>query len=235
MGLDRGTCYVGIAFLRDRKVGTLRSSVAQAFSDRGEGIVLRSEPFEWGESEQTKSPHIPKDLARDLMARVIDAYQGVHNQPPTRVVVHKWSRYFEEERDGFLEAIRDASISSHDLVAFGDRAVRFFRAGAEPVIRGTQISLTPEVVLLYTRGYVPYNTEYSGMRVPRPIELVEHYGSSSKRRLCEEIMALTKLDWNSAVFAQKEPITTAFSEDVGRVLAELPPGVQPRTTYRFYM
>jgi hypothetical protein len=169
------------------------------------------------------------------MTRVIEAYEGVHSQPPTRVVVHKWSRYFDEEREGFLDAIGAAGISSYDLVTFGDRDLRFFRAGAEPVIRGTQISLTPDNVLLYTRGYVPYSSEYSGMRVPRPIELVEHYGSSSKRRLCEEILALTKLDWNSAVFAQKEPITTAFSEDVGRVLAEIPPGVQPRTTYRFYM
>jgi hypothetical protein len=123
----------------------------------------------------------------------------------------------------------------YDLLTFGDRDIRFFRAGAEPLIRGTQISLTPDNVLLFTRGYIPYTSAYSGTRVPRPIELAEHYGSSSKRRLCEEILALTKLDWNTAVFAQKEPITTAFSEDVGRILAEIPTGVQPRTTYRFYM
>ena len=36
-------------------------------------------------------------------------------------------------------------------------------------------------------------------------------------------------------FAAKEPITTAFSEDVGQVLAELPAGAVPRPQYRFYM
>ena len=60
-------------------------------------------------------------------------------------------------------------------------------------------------------------------------------GSSSKKRLCEEILALTKLDRNSAVFAQKEPITTAFSSDVEQILSEVKPAVQPKTLYRFYM
>jgi hypothetical protein len=32
-----------------------------------------------------------------------------------------------------------------------------------------------------------------------------------------------------------EPITTAFSEDVGHILAELPIGAEPRPQYRFYM
>jgi hypothetical protein len=150
-------------------------------------------------------------------------------------VVHKWQRYYEDEREGLIEAIREAKIGSHDLIAFGDRKLRFFRAGTESVIRGTQITLTPENVLLYTRGYVPYTGEYAGMRVPRPIEIVEHFGSSALKRLCEEILALTKMDWNSAVFAQKEPITTAFSDDVGQILAEVKGDAQPKTTYRFYM
>jgi hypothetical protein len=234
-GLERGTCYVGVAFYRDKRDGTLRTSVAQAFSDQGEGVVLRSEPFKWSPDRRSKTPHLPEDLAADLMSRVIAAYAAWHRQPPSRVVVHKWQRYYEDERAGFVDAITNAGIHTYDLVAFGDRGIRFFRAGAEPVVRGAMITLAPKDALLYTRGYIPYLGEYPGMRVPRPIELVEHYGSSSLRKLCEEILALTKMDWNSAVFAGKDPITTAFSEDVGQILAELPPGVQPRPTYRFYM
>lgn len=234
-GLERGTCYVGIAFYRDRHDGTLRTSMAQAFSDQGEGVVLRSEPFKWSPTRKSKSPHLPSDLASDLMTRVISAYEAWHHQPPSRIVVHKWQRYYEEEKAGFLEAITKAGIHSYDLIAFGNRGIRFFRAGAEPALRSTMITLAPDNALLYTRGYVPYLGEYPGMRVPRPIEVVEHYGSSAMKKLCEEILALTKMDWNSAVYAGKDPITTAFSEDVGQILAEMPPGVQPRPTYRFYM
>ena len=48
-------------------------------------------------------------------------------------------------------------------------------------------------------------------------------------------LALTKLDWNTTMFAGKGPITTAFAEDVGEILRELPLNVQARTSYRFYM
>jgi hypothetical protein len=235
VGLDRGTCYVGVAFYRDLSDGTLRTSMAQAFSDRGEGIVLRSEPFKWDENERSKTPHMPANVASSLMSSVIEAYEGVHDGPPSRVVVHKWQRYWPEELQGLQQALQAAGIRSFDFVAFGDRDIRFFRAGTEPVIRGTQVALTPQNALLYTRGYVPFTSEYSGMRVPRPVEILEHHGSASLKRLCEEILALTKQDCNSAVFAQKEPITTAFSKDVGQILAEIKPGVQPRTLYRFYM
>lgn len=145
LGLERGTCYVGIAFYRDRNDGSLRTSMAQAFSDTGEGIVLRSEPFKWEPTRYSKSPHLPKDLANDLMTRVVAAYESVHHQPPTRIVVHKWQRYHEEEREGFLEAINaNKGVRSYDLIAFGNRGLRFFRAGAEPPLRGTMVTLAPE-------------------------------------------------------------------------------------------
>ena len=97
------------------------------------------------------------------------------------------------------------------------------------------IPLSPTNALLYTRGYVHYLGEYPGMRVPRPIEIVEHYGDSSLTKVCEEVLALSKLDWNTAAFASKDPITTAFASDVGHILAELPASVVPRPQYRFYM
>jgi hypothetical protein len=150
------------------------------------------------------------------------------------VVVHKWQRYTPEEQQGFQEAAT-AKVSTVDLVAFSDRQIRFFRAGQEPPIRGTMIQLGQSNCLLYTRGYVPYLSVYPGMRVPRPIEILEHHGSSSLTQLCQEILALTKLDWNTAAFSGKEPITTAFAEDVGGILSELPNGVVPKPQYRFYM
>jgi hypothetical protein len=126
-------------------------------------------------------------------------------------------------------------VSSFDLVAFSDRGLRYFRAGQHPPLRGTLVQLAPANAVFFTRGFVPYLGAYPGMRVPRPIEIVEHFGSASMSQLATEILALTKMDWNSAMFAGKEPITTAFSEDVGHILAELPPGAEPRPQYRFYM
>lgn len=233
-GLKPGTCYVGVSFFRDRQDGSLRTSMAQAFSDQAEGMVLRGDPFKWTQRD-SRTPHLSQEMAADLMRRVIEGYAAVHDRAPTRVVLHKWQRYTDDERVGFVEAMAKAKVHSYDLVALGDRGVRFFRPGQEPVLRGTMVILGAQNALLYTRGYVPWLEEYSGMRVPRPIELVEHHGSASLRQLCEEILALTKMDWNSASFASKEPITTAFSEDVGDILAELKHGMKLKSSYRFYM
>jgi hypothetical protein len=50
-----------------------------------------------------------------------------------------------------------------------------------------------------------------------------------------EVMALTKMNWNTADFAGAEPMTLAFARRVGEILAEFPEsGPAPRPEYRFY-
>ena len=71
------------------------------------------------------------------------------------------------------------------------------------------------------------------MRIPNPLEIVEHYGDSSAAVICEEILALTKVNWNSCFFGSSVPITIRFAKNVGKILAELPPGVTPQTKYKF--
>jgi hypothetical protein len=82
---------------------------------------------------------------------------------------------------------------------------------------------------------VPYLRTYPGMRSPQPQEIVEHYGTSPMDMVLREILALTKLNWNSADFSVSEPITLAFSRRVGEILAEMPATVKPQEEYRFYM
>jgi hypothetical protein len=53
--------------------------------------------------------------------------------------------------------------------------------------------------------------------------------------VCREILALTKVNWNSCNFASVEPITLQFARTVGRVMRELPPDVPAARLYRFYM
>jgi argonaute-like protein implicated in RNA metabolism and viral defense len=73
------------------------------------------------------------------------------------------------------------------------------------------------------------------MRIPSPLEIVEHHGDSSAASVCDEILALTKVNWNSCSFGSSMPITIRFAKNVGRILAELPLGVTPQTKYKFYM
>jgi hypothetical protein len=208
--------------------------MAQAFTAAGDGYVLRGGTFEWDERRQGKSPHLDKQLAASLLRDVIELYQKQNRGSlPTRMVVHKSSRFWEEELAGFEEACE--LVPRRDFVALGSRGLQFYRKGDYPPLRGTYVKFSEADLLLYTVGYVPFLRTYPGARVPQPLEVLEHVGDSPWDVVLKEVLALTKMNWNTADFACWDPITTAFSRRVGQILAEVPAGMKIRPEYRFYM
>ncbi len=126
-------------------------------------------------------------------------------------------------------------ISYHDLITIGRRGIRFFRYGQYPPLRGTVIKTGDRNYVLYTRGYVPFLRTYPGGHIPVPLEILEHYGDSPAEKILAEILALSKMNWNSAEFGLAQPITLLFSKRVGDVMATLPQDFVPRHEYLFYM
>lgn len=228
------TCFVGITFYRegpDPNAPT-RTCLAQAFSESGEGVVLRGERITW-DRDRDRKPHLNRDTAESTVRQVLKLYENQFGGVPSRVVVHKTSRYWPDELDGFHAALRD--IRHYDLLALERRGIRFLRLGHEPPIRGTMIQVGRRDFLLYTTGYVPFLRVYPGMRVPNPLEVIEHHGTTAPDTLCSEILALTKLNWNSCSFAGGDPVTLDFSRKVSSVLRELPLDITPLTQYRYYI
>ena len=73
--------------------------------------------------------------------------------------------------------------------------------------------------LLYTRGSVPFYGAYPGLRVPRPLLLVPHENSDTNLlTLAKDVLALTKLNWNTTQFDQKLPAPIKAAREVGRIL-----------------
>lgn len=228
------TCFVGITFYRESPDpnSPTRTCLAQAFSESGEGLVLRGERVTW-DKERDKKPHLNEKDAESILRKVIDLYRTHFNGPPHRVVIHKTSRYWPEELKGFRAALGD--VHSYDFLALERRGIRFLRLGLHPPVRGTVIELGKRNYLVYTRGYIPFLRMYPGMRIPNPLEVVEHFGDSSAEKVCTEILALTKLNWNTCAFASADPVTVAFSKQVATIIKELPDGVELLTKYRYFM
>jgi hypothetical protein len=228
----RSTCYVGISFFRPiTESGFLQTSVAQAFSERGEGVVLRGASFQWDRKQGP--PRLPRDGARALISGVVDQYTRYHRQAPTRVVVHKSSLFSADEIAGMEDAL--ANVPYFDFLSVARSNIRFLRTGAEPPLRGTAIKVAPQRYIVYTRGYVPFLRLYPGLRIPRPMDVIHAKGSAPVTEVLKELFGLTRMNWNSADFASAEPITLGFSRKIGLILAELPHDVDPAGSFRFYM
>jgi hypothetical protein len=232
-GLVKNTCYVGISFYQPiDAIGELQTCMAQAFSDRGDGLVLRGTSFKW--DSRQGAPRLSRDAARTLLASVLEQYQLHLRHSPARVVVHKSSAFSADELAGMREAL-DRTVSYFDFLSVAPSSIRFLRLGQEPPIRGTAIEVAPSRYVFYTRGYVPFLRVYPGLRVPQPLEVLHADGTGAITELLTEFLALTRLNWNSADFASAEPITLGFSRNVGLILSELPSDVAPQRSFRYYM
>jgi hypothetical protein len=229
VGLSDGTCHLGITFYRPHdEASALRTSVAQAFAENGEAFVLRGNRFTW----QGKWPHLPAEEASRLAQDVVARYTAAMGRAPRRVVVHKQSRFFDEEREGLEEALGDYE---YDLVALApSTAVRAMRHGQYPAPRGAWISVGDRR-FLYTTGYVPSLGRYPHGHVPTPVQIADHVGDSSPEQLLREVLVLTKMNWNSARFAERLPVTVRFANEVGAILRDLPDEYEPEARYAFYM
>jgi len=114
--------------------------VVQAFDENGDGLVLRGHDFRWDDSRDGRSPHLPEDLAVDLVRMVLDRYHKERKQTPRRVVVHTSSLFTPAERAGFQQGLDQ--VAEHDLVCLAPRSdVRLMRQGQYPPLRGTTFTL----------------------------------------------------------------------------------------------
>lgn len=234
--VEPGVCNVGISFYREilERNPRVRTSMAQAFTSAGDGYVLRGNSFEWQPTRHDRTPHLDQESAASLMCDVIELYKRQNRDSlPSRIVVHKTSRFWDEELAGFRDGAE--YVPRKDFVCLQHRGIQFYRPGDYPPVRGTFVKFSDADLLLYTTGYIPYLRTYPGARVPDPVEIAEHHGDSPWDVVLRDIQAMTKLNWNTADFSCSDPVTIAFSRRVGQVLAELPPGVRVRSEYRFYM
>lgn len=229
------TCFIGISFFKTKDVygGGMGTSLAQVFTPEGEGLVIRGERFPWAHGS---SPHLSEGAAEKLLREAVNLFtKQTAGRAPSRVVVHKSSKFEDEEIIGFKNAI--TNIPRSDFVAILNRArkIRLFREGYYPTLRGTMITLPDKSWLLYTNGYIPFLKLYPGPHVPRPLEIIQHIGDTLPETISEEILALSKLNWNNADFASNQPITLQFSRQVGRILREMPFESTPKNKYMYYM
>ncbi len=227
------TCFAGISFYKSRDKKTTQTSVTQIFNEHGNGVILRGTPVEI--SKKDKQPHLNENQAYELLYNSLNEYYDAVKLYPQRLVIHKSSNYSDEEIAGFKKVAKKMNINSMDLVTIMPTNFRLYREQGYPPLRGTLLSLDKNRHFLYTRGFVEYYGTYPGKYIPSPIEVRLFSYDESPEKICEEILYLTKMNWNNTQFDRKFPITIDCSRNVGEILKYLDNDQSPQIRYSFYM
>jgi hypothetical protein len=226
-------CFVGISFFESLDRTKLTTSMAQVFNELGEGVVVRGGAAEI--SKDDRRPHLTAGGCKQLITDALARYREAHKNLPARIVIHKSSPFSAEELEGSKHAIRDAQIEIYDLVHISDSDIRLYRDGVYPPLRGTFLQTSAGAGVLYTKGSVPFFETYPGMYVPRPISLRIAAGEQTPLAHAKEILALTKMNWNSSQFDGGMPLTLTAAYGVGRVLKHCKENQRIEPRYSFYM
>lgn len=115
---------------------------------------------------------------------------------------------------------------------------KLFRDGDYPVLRGTALILDERNANLWTTGYVPQLDTYIGPETPNPlfITLLRSKQTLPKiETILTDIMALTKINYNSCNYNDGLPVTVRFANMVGDVLTLGSAKGADRQPFKFYV
>jgi hypothetical protein len=228
-----GVCYIGLVF----KINSLDPAAgnaccgAQMFLDSGDGLVFKS-TGSWY-SQDRKEFHLTRDGARNLISRVVSAYDDLHGKAPTEIFVHGRKRFSAEEWAGFKEGAPDSNIVCVRISR--SQEMKLYRPTKTPVIRGSTFRLGEGRSLLWTAGYIPELATYPGREVPNPLLVEISRGEAEMSNVLRDVMGLTKVNFNACIFSDGLPVTLRFAEAVGEILTAAPQTDGPPLPFRHYI
>lgn len=241
-----GVCYIGIAYRQDERDRRSACCAAQMFLDSGDGIVFVGEFGPWY-SEASKEFHLTKNAAEELLRGTIATYMQQDGRELKEVFLHARSGLNGEEFAGFKKACPEGVKLTGIRVRRDNRAPRVFRHGDEtvpaadrgkyPVLRGTFWRHSKQQGYLFTSGFKPRIASYDGWEVPVPLTITVQHGEADIIQVAQDILGLTKLNYNACVLGESQPITVKYSDKIGEILLANPevPSSQWKYNFKYYL
>jgi hypothetical protein len=115
---------------------------------------------------------------------------------------------------------------------------KLFRDGDYPVLRGTALLLDECNANLWTNGYVPQLDTYVGPETPNPLFITIFRSKLQMPDIAtvlNDIMGLTKINYNSCNFNDALPVTMRLANMVGDVLTMGSAKGADRQPFKFYV
>lgn len=234
--IREGVCYIGMVFKQDENHADPRMAccAAQMFLDSGDGVVFKGNVGPWY-NPKAGDFHLSGADATKLISQAVDAYKKRTGGLPKELFIHGKIRFNDEEWQGFMKAIDTDKTTLIGVRIRHEGHFKLFRKGTRPVLRGTAYIRSNKIAYLWTKGYTPRIQTYAGRAVPNPLLIEISRGFAEIRTVLEDILALTKLNYNTCVFADGEPVTLKFADAVGEILTAGPLKDYPPLPFKHYI
>jgi hypothetical protein len=191
------------------------------FLNSGDGLVFRGTPGNWY-NPKTKQFHLSEAEAKLLVERVVAAYkdQDSDGLPPTELFIHGRTRFNEHEWQGFSAGAPGTKITAVRIADTNE--LKLYAPRDTPVLRGTALQVDDRRGYLWTRGFVTELGTYPDREVPRPLAIEIVRGDASLSTVMQDLLMLTKLNFNACIFADGAPVTLRFADAVGEIITAIP-------------
>lgn len=233
-----GVCYIGLVFKRthtNAKDEFEACCGAQMFLHTGEGIVFKGSVGSWA-SERPGEFHLPRRYASDIIQRCVESYRNWHGgRAPRELFIHGRTNFNKEEIAGFRDAApAETRISGIQIRRPND--LKLFREqGRRGVMRGLALKVDKRNGFLWSSGYVPKLRTYPGREIPTPLKVKIVFGDTTLEQVLADIVALTKLNFNTCIYGDGYPVTLRFADDVGEILTAIPEVDSKPLPFRHYI
>jgi NAD-dependent SIR2 family protein deacetylase len=232
---DGETAYVGLGFSpisggpREKQIVL---GCSHLYSSTGEGMTYRLSKLE-NPLIRNRNPYMRRDDARRVAENARQLFYEWQGKLPSRVVFQKRTPFMPEERAGLLDGLE--GIDDVEMLEITvDPALRYIASRMRygkleddpfPVRRGAAVVLDRRRALVWVHGAAAGlggKTYYQGKsRIPAPLIITRHHGSAPFKTVAEEILGLSKMDWNSFDLYSKHPATIESSNAIARIGALL--------------
>ncbi len=234
-GVREDVCYIGLVFKKTDTAGLAGNACcgAQMFLGSGDGVVFKGAVGPWY-SETTAEFHLEEEKAREIASLVVEAYTAKHGHPPKELFIHAKQHFNDAEWRGFTSAVGpETKLVGVRIQPSKD--IKLFRFGRSPVLRGTSLRLSQRKGYLWTVGFIPDLQTYPGREAPNPLSIEVTRGQADLAQVMQDVLGLTKLNFNACIYGDGIPVTLRFADDVGEILTAAPLGNLPPLPFKHYI
>lgn len=250
--LDDDTAFVGLGYSVDRKAVEGNKVVlgcSHIYNADGQGLQFRLRNIEDATVRQGRNPFLGFNESRKMGTMIRDLFFESHYRLPRRVVIHKQFRFTDDEIKGLkagLEGVKQLEL----LEINHEPALRYlkskhvgngkFEIDGFPINRGTTLKLSDDELLLWVHGgTTAVNGRYTYFqgkrRIPSPIVIRRYAGTSDVATIVNEILGLSKMDWNSGDLYSQLPATIQSSQTIASIGRRLTAVGHRAFDYRLFM